>query len=357
MRLIRRARPLRKRDRIVIRYEFASPREHMRNKERHSSVGVESRLAGAGLSPSTTSALRSMRHGRRAGELEGLFAFITRLLPDCLVPGDERDREGPLQPAEQKDRQPHPLFEGGRRDRRGGRQRGHHKGYQVSKGHYIEITDEDLEAVAVESTRTIDIDQFVPREEIDDLYNIRPYFIAPEGKVGADAFVTIREAIAATGKVALGRLVLTTREHMIALETRGKGLMGTLLRYPYEVRDEADYFEDIPNIKIEKEMLDLAKHIVQTKAGHFEPDKFEDRYETALREVIKKKAKGEKIEATKPERPSNVINLMDALKQSLAAERGEKAPASAHGGGKASNADQAQKPAPSNAAKKARKAG
>jgi DNA end-binding protein Ku len=123
------------------------------------------------------------------------------------------------------------------------------KGYQVSKGQYVEITDEDLEAVAVESTRTIDIDQFVPREEIDDLYNIRPYFIAPEGKVGADAFVTIREAIAATGKVALGRLVLTTREHMIALEPRGKGLMGTLLRYPYEVRDEADYFEDIPNIK------------------------------------------------------------------------------------------------------------
>ena len=105
------------------------------------------------------------------------------------------------------------------------------KGYQVSKGQYIEITDEDLEAVAVDSTRTIDIDQFVPREEIDDLYNIRPYFIAPEGKV-ADAFVTIREAIAATGKVALGRLVLTTREHMIALEPRGKGLMDTLLPYP-----------------------------------------------------------------------------------------------------------------------------
>ena len=207
------------------------------------------------------------------------------------------------------------------------------------------------------STRTIDIDQFVPREEIDDLYNIRPYFIAPEGKVGADAFVTIREAIAATGKVALGRLVLTTREHMIALEPRGKGLMGTLLRYPYEVRDEADYFEDIPNIKIEKEMLDLAKHIVQTKAGHFEPDKFEDRYETALREVINKKAKGEKIEVSRPERPSNVINLMDALKQSLAAERGEKAPASAHGGGTAPKAAKAKKPARSKAAKKVRKAG
>jgi DNA end-binding protein Ku len=230
------------------------------------------------------------------------------------------------------------------------------KGYQVSKGNYIEITDEDLDAVAVESTRTIDIDQFVPREEIDDLYNIRPYFIAPEGKMGADAFVTIREAIAATGQVAIGRVVLTTREHMIALEPRGKGLMGTLLRYPYEVRDEADYFDDIPNLKIEKEMLDLAKHIVKSKSGHFEPEKFEDRYETALREVINAKAKGEKIEARQPERPSNVINLMDALKQSIAAERGEKAPASKPAAKKASKASKAKKPASSKAAKKRRKA-
>jgi DNA end-binding protein Ku len=98
-----------------------------------------------------------------------------------------------------------------------------------------------------------------------DLYNIRPYFIAPEGKIGTDAFVTIREAIAATGQVAVGRVVLTTREHMIALEPRGKGLMGTLLRYPYEVRNEEEYFNEIPNIKIEKEMLDLAKHIVKSK--------------------------------------------------------------------------------------------
>jgi DNA end-binding protein Ku len=233
------------------------------------------------------------------------------------------------------------------------------KGYEVSKGNYIEITDEDLEAVAVESTRTIEIDQFVPRDEIDDLYNIRPYFIAPDGN-GADAFVTIREAIAATDKVAIGRLVLTTREHVIALEPRGKGLMGTLLRYPYEVREEDAYFEDVPDIKVEKEMLELAKHIVKTKSGHFDPDKFEDHYEKALRDIIKRKAAGEEIKAPKEApRESNVINLMDALKRSLAGERDEKAPARSRSSNKASKAgkaSKAKKRAASKSPKKARKA-
>lgn len=198
------------------------------------------------------------------------------------------------------------------------------KGYQVAKGQYLEITDEDLEAVDIESTRTIDIDRFVPREEIDDLYNVRPYYLVPDDKVGQEAFVTIRDAIASTRMTALARLVLTTREHVIAIEPRGKGLMGTLLRYPYEVRDEAEYFDDIPDIKIDKEMLDLAKHIVETKKGHFEPDKFEDRYETALRELIARKAKGEKVALPKHEAPSNVVNLMDALRKSLDVERGKK---------------------------------
>jgi DNA end-binding protein Ku len=198
------------------------------------------------------------------------------------------------------------------------------KGYEVSKGNNLEITPEDLEAVTVDSSRTIDIDRFVPRDEIDDLYNVRPYYIAPEGKVGAEAFVTIREAIAATGMVAIGRLVLTTREHTIALEPRGKGLMGTLLRYPYEVRDEADYFQDIPDIKIDKEMLDLARHIVQTKKGHFEPEKFEDRYETALKELIARKAAGKPIERPKEPKEGKVISLMDALRRSIEAEGGGK---------------------------------
>src|SRR5919199_2985848 len=141
------------------------------------------------------------------------------------------------------------------------------KGYEVSKGQYIEVTDEEIEAIAIESTRTIDIDEFVPKEEIDDLYNVRPYFIAPEGKIGADAFAVIRDTIEAMDKVALGRVVLTSREHVIALEPRGKGLVGTLLRYPYEVRDPKEYFDDIPSGHVTKEMLDLARHIVESKSG------------------------------------------------------------------------------------------
>jgi DNA end-binding protein Ku len=198
------------------------------------------------------------------------------------------------------------------------------KAFEVSKGNYLEITDEDLEAVEIESNRTVEIDRFVPRNEIDELYNIRPYYITPDGKAAFEAFVTIREAIAATKMVAIGRLVLTSREHMVAIEPRGKGMMGTLLRYPYEVRDEADFFDDIPDMKIEKDMLDLAKHIVDTKRGHFQPEKFEDRYEEAVKDLIKRKAKGEKIEVPKDEKPSNVVSLMDALKRSVASEGGKR---------------------------------
>ena len=120
------------------------------------------------------------------------------------------------------------------------------KGYEVAKGEYIEITDDELQSVALESTKTIEIDEFVPKTEIDELYNIRPYYIAPDGKVGQDAFVVIRDAIEQMKMVAIGRVVLTSREHVIAIVPRGKGMMGTLLRFPYEVRDAGEYFDDIP---------------------------------------------------------------------------------------------------------------
>jgi DNA end-binding protein Ku len=195
------------------------------------------------------------------------------------------------------------------------------KGYQVDKGTYVEVTDEELETLALESTRTIEIDEFVPKSEIDDLYLIRPYYIAPGGNVGQDAFVVIRDVIEKMNMVAIGRVVLTSREHVIALEPRGKGLMGTLLRYPYEVRDENEYFDDIKNVKLGKDMMDLAQHIVKTKTGHFKPEKFEDHYESALKELIAKKSKGIKIEAPAEREPTKVINLMDALRRSVRAEQ------------------------------------
>jgi len=195
------------------------------------------------------------------------------------------------------------------------------KGYEVRKGHYVEITDDELEAVAIESTHTIEIDQFVPKSEIDELYWNIPYYIAPDGEVGQQAFAVIRGAIEKKDMVALGHVVLTTREHVIAVEARGKGMLGVTLRYPYEIRDAAHHFNEIPDEKVPKDMLDLAVHIVETRAGHFEPEKFEDRYENALKELIKKKQRGEKIEKPKERPPAQVINLMEALKRSATAER------------------------------------
>src|SRR3981189_2011319 len=195
------------------------------------------------------------------------------------------------------------------------------KGYEVGKGRYVEITDDELASVAIGSRHTIEIDQFVPRSEIDELYWNIPYYIAPEGEIGRQAFAVIREAIKKEGMVALGHVVFTTREHVIAVEARGKGMLGVTLRYPYEIRKEADYFGDIPDEKISKEMLDLAVHIVETKAGHFEPEKFEDHYENALKELIKKKQRGEKIEKPKERPRAQVINLMDALRHGSAGER------------------------------------
>ena len=200
------------------------------------------------------------------------------------------------------------------------------RGYEVAKGQYLIVEDEELDAVQIESTRTIDIDQFVPKSEIDERYIDSPYYIAPDGQVGQDAFAVIRDTIGKLNMVALGRVVLTRREHVIALEPKGRGLLGLTLRYPYEVRDEASYFEDIPDLKLPKEMLDLATHIVNTKSGHFDPSLFQDRYENALIDLLKKKEAGEKIEPAREAAAPRVVNLMDALRASIDAEK-KKAPA------------------------------
>src|SRR4029077_17076484 len=150
------------------------------------------------------------------------------------------------------------------------------KGYKVDTDTFVEVKKDELENIALESTRTIEIDEFVKREEIDPRYIIRPYYLTPEGNVGHDAFAVIRETIRKRDMSAGGRVVLANREHIIALEPMEWGLVGTLLRYPYEVRSESEYFDDIQDVKLTKDMLDLAKDIVDQKSAHFEPEKFED---------------------------------------------------------------------------------
>ncbi|WP_022723783.1 Ku protein [Rhodopseudomonas sp. B29] len=192
------------------------------------------------------------------------------------------------------------------------------RGYEVSKGKYIEIEKDELEAVQIESTHTIEIDSFVPAEEIDKRYLNHPYYIVPDGKAGVDAFAVIRDAMKDKDRVALARIVLTNREHVIAIEPLGKGLLATTLRFPYELRDEDEYFDDIKTPKVTKDMVELAGHILDSKAAHFDPSKFKDEYETALKALIKRKAAGKPIKIPEPEeKESNVVNLMDALKASL----------------------------------------
>ena len=195
------------------------------------------------------------------------------------------------------------------------------KGYMLEKDQFVEVTKEELEEVALESTRTIEIDEFVEKSEIDPRYLIRPYYLRPDGKIGHDAFAVIRETIREMEKVAIGRVVLTNREHIIALEPLDKGLVGTLLRYPYEVRGEEEYFDDIQDVKVTKDMLDLAMHIVDQKSGSFEPEKFEDHYETALVDLINQKRAGETIRPKERPKGENVVDLMEALRRSVGMAR------------------------------------
>ncbi len=194
------------------------------------------------------------------------------------------------------------------------------RGYEYAKGQYLTVEDDELDKIKIESTHTIDIDSFVPRNEIDDRYLATPYYIAPTDQVGQEAFTVIRDAMRDKKVVGLARLVLQRREHVVMLEPFEKGLLGTTLRYAYEVRSHADYFGDIPDLKLPAEMKQLAAHIIEGKADHFDPKKYEDHYENALVELLGTKQAGKPI-ATIGEAPAapRVINLMDALRASIGA--------------------------------------
>src|SRR5689334_16850283 len=222
------------------------------------------------------------------------------------------------------------------------------KGYAVGKDQYVIVEDEELAGIAIESTRTVEIERFVPKASIDDRYRDTPYYLAPEDQVGQEAFAVIRDAMKKKKMVGIARVVMARRERIMMLEPFGKGIMGTLLLYPYEIRSEEGVFEEIPELKLPDQMVGLAEEIIDRMSGEFEPEKFEDRYENAMIELIRSKQAGLPAPKEKPAaRPANVVNLMDALRRSIE-----------DGGGKAKPA-KAAKRAPAEAApvKKRKKAG
>ena len=199
------------------------------------------------------------------------------------------------------------------------------RGYEYEDKQYIIIDDSDLEAVKIESNHTLNIEAFVDEDEVDVIYQDAPYFLAPDGAMAEETFVVLREAMRKSGKVAIARLVLSSRERVVTIGARENGMFITTLRNPNEVRGTAEYFGNIPVGNPDAEMLDLAGKLIEQKVTKFDPKAYEDRYEIALMAMIKEKLKGHKpIIAAAPER-GNVINLMDALKASL----GEAKPAAA----------------------------
>jgi DNA end-binding protein Ku len=205
------------------------------------------------------------------------------------------------------------------------------KGYEISKNNYVIVSSEELDEVKLETTHTLEIERFVDASTIDRLYWNDPYFLVPQGTDGVDAFAVIREAMAQEDRIALGRVVMHTRERLMAIEPRGKGLLAYSLRMANEVVNPATMFEDIPNVKIDSRMIDIAQKIIEQQEGPFEPATFKDRYEEALRELIRRKEKGEApVEAAPPPEPSNVVSLMDALQKSLQRKGGAASAKASH---------------------------
>jgi DNA end-binding protein Ku len=228
------------------------------------------------------------------------------------------------------------------------------KGYPVGKGQYIQVEDEELDALKVESTHTIDIETFVPRQEVDERFLDTAYYIAPTDKVSNEAFCVIRDAIRDKGMAGIARIVMARRERMILLEPLDDGLVGTTLHAANEVRDEDKVFDEISDVKYPKEMKDLAAHIIESKAAHFDPGQFDDRYEEAVTELLKSKQAGKPMKEEQSKQASNVVNLMDALKRSVSAEKAGSANKKAPPAKKpATKSKSARKPAGKTKARKA----
>jgi DNA end-binding protein Ku len=203
------------------------------------------------------------------------------------------------------------------------------KGYEIEKNRYVILTNEEIAEVKLETTHTLDIERFVDEGEIDRLFWNDPYYLLPSEKSGVEAYAVIRDAMNATGRVALGRVVMHTRERLMAVEPRGRGLIAYSLRTRDEVLDVDGAFKDLPATKPDKKMIEIAEQIIAQQAGPFQPELFEDRYENALRELIKMKEKGKRPVTVEPPKDTNVIDLMDALRKSLKGKPARSMPARA----------------------------
>jgi DNA end-binding protein Ku len=191
------------------------------------------------------------------------------------------------------------------------------KGYQISKGSTVEVEEEDLEKIALESTRVMEITKFVPREEIDPLYFDRPYFLAPNDDASQEAFAVIRDAMRKKEIGALATVIMHERDHVVLLEPRESGMLATTLRSPEEVRDAKDVFRGTKS-KVGGELLEVAQMLIDKKMGKFQPSEFQDHYETALKALIKAKKAGRKIkEFEPPEMPTKPSSVLEALRESL----------------------------------------
>jgi len=206
------------------------------------------------------------------------------------------------------------------------------KGYEVSKGEYILLTDEEIKSVKLESTKTIDIERFVPEADIDRLYWDNPYFLAPDGKMAQEAFGVIRTAMEKSGQIAIGRVVMSTRERILALEPRGKGILAYTLRTDAEVRKPDEIFDQISDAASDPAMIAIAEKIIEQQKGPFDASQFVDRYEEALKALIAEKQKGHKPKAIAEPSDTNVVDLMSALRASLAGAPKGKATAKAAAG-------------------------
>jgi DNA end-binding protein Ku len=218
------------------------------------------------------------------------------------------------------------------------------KGYEIEKGHYVVVTEEEIKNVRLATTRTLDIERFVDESEIDRLYWNDPYFLTPDGDMAVEAFAVIRQAMESAGKIALGRLVMHQRERLMALEPRDKGMLAYSIRSNREVRDAKEMFDRIPAAKPPAAMVEIAEKIIGQLEGPFDPSKFNDRYEDALRALIKEKEKGHKIAKVDEPKEAEVIDLMEALKRSLG-QGGERRKAPARKAAAPAKKSPAKKPA------------